>query len=88
MHIFKTCQNFYQDLSTENYKQEVQNLRKQLELVSEERDELRVSNCWDLFSCYLPTTCFSIQLFKIFFLIGMLNTLIFPGSSSFEDTKF
>lgn len=29
------------DLSTENYKQEVQNLRKQLELVSEERDELR-----------------------------------------------
>ncbi|XP_055835682.1 kinesin-like protein KIN-7N [Solanum dulcamara] len=29
------------DLSTENYKQEVQNLRRQLELVSEERDELR-----------------------------------------------
>ncbi|KAG5612939.1 hypothetical protein H5410_024220 [Solanum commersonii] len=29
------------DLSTENYKQEVQNLRRQLELVSEERDALR-----------------------------------------------
>ncbi|MCD7471532.1 hypothetical protein HAX54_012022 [Datura stramonium] len=29
------------DLSTENYKQEVQNLRRQLELVLEERDELR-----------------------------------------------
>ncbi|KAK4348559.1 hypothetical protein RND71_031314 [Anisodus tanguticus] len=29
------------DLSIENYKQEVQNLRRQLELVSEERDELR-----------------------------------------------
>ncbi|CAN4092188.1 unnamed protein product [Withania somnifera] len=29
------------DLSAENYKQEIQNLRRQLELVSEERDELR-----------------------------------------------
>lgn len=43
MHTCKTYPNFYQDLSTENYKQEVQNLRRQLELVSEERDELRVS---------------------------------------------
>lgn len=41
IHICKTYQNFYQGLSPENYKQEAQNLRRQLELVLEERDELR-----------------------------------------------